>query len=166
MSFLRPSWLRWGRYWLPAIFWMGLIFFLSSQTEADMPHYPDGKWDWFLKKLAHMAEYGILTLLVWRAISGSIGDQAKRRYIWVTPIICAIYAASDEYHQSFIAGRRSSVLDVVIDTLGILLTFGGMSALLRWRAKHPSWFQVYPWLDHFLNGFLPLRPAVQDNISE
>jgi VanZ family protein len=166
MSLLAGFWVRWGRYWLPVVAWMGLIFLVSSRPKADMFHHPDGNLDWILKKLAHLAEYAILTLLVWRAVSGGTGERTKRWVPWVIPAICIAYAASDEYHQSFVPGRRSSAGDVLIDTFGILLALGGMSALLWWRAKHPSRFRVYAWLDGFLDGFPPLRAVSHHNPPE
>ncbi len=165
-AFLRSFWRCWGRYWLPVVFWMGVIFLVSARTKADMPYYPDDILDWPLKKSAHLLEYGVLTLLLWWAISGSMGDRAKGWAFWVIPIVCVAYAASDEYHQSFVAGRGSSVFDVLIDTVGILLALGGMSIVLSWRAKHPSWFRARLRLDRFLGGFLPLRPVAQSNTSE
>ena len=165
-AFLRSFWLCWGRYWLPVVFWMGVIFFISAQTKSDMPHCPNDILDWPLKKLAHLMEYGVLTLLLWWAISGSLGDRARWWHVWVIPTVCVAYAALDEYHQSFVAGRGSSMSDVLIDTLGILLTLGGMSIILSWRAKYPSWFRVRPWLDRFLGGFLPFRPVAQNNTPE
>jgi VanZ family protein len=41
------------------------------------------------------------------------------------------YAASDELHQHFVAGRHSSPIDLAIDTAGIAL---GLLAWLRVRA--------------------------------
>ena len=52
-AFLRSFWWCWGRYWLPVIFWMGVIFFISAQAKSDMPHYPNDILDWPLKKLAN-----------------------------------------------------------------------------------------------------------------
>lgn len=33
-------------------------------------------------------------------------------------IICIIFAGTDEYHQTFVAGRTGQLLDVIIDTAG------------------------------------------------
>ncbi|MGZ8783093.1 MAG: VanZ family protein [Gaiellaceae bacterium] len=37
------------------------------------------------------------------------------------------YAVTDEFHQSFVAGRRGTPLDVLIDAVGVAL------GLLAWR---------------------------------
>lgn len=72
-----------------------------------------------------MIEYGILFFLVWRAISKSFGQKiSKVGIFWISLIFCIIYAASDEYHQSFVTGRSSRVFDVGFDTLGMFLSWG------------------------------------------
>jgi len=170
MKLDRPFWQCVVTYWLPVFLWMALIFFMSSQPKANMPHHPNNLLDWPLKKSAHILEYGILAILVWRATSSSTGTTAKRSQaklqFWLIPLICVLYAATDEYHQAFVNGRSSSVLDVFIDGLGVSIALAGISLILRWRAKRPSQFFVHPWLDHFFDGFLPLRPMAQDNVSE
>ena len=39
----------------------------------------------------------------------------------MTIVIGILYAASDEFHQSFSPGRTPKVTDVYIDTLGVIL---------------------------------------------
>lgn len=152
--------------WLLVILWMALIFILSSQPKASMPHYPNGMLDWGIKKSAHMIEYGILAILFWRAVSGCAGATVRRSQVWLVPLFCLVYAATDEYHQSFVPGRSSSVWDVLVDGLGTLLTLTIVSLLLKLRARHLSGFFVHPWLTRFLDGFSPLRPVVQENLPE
>jgi len=48
--------------------------------------------------------------------------------------VCFIYAASDEYHQSFVFGRAGVIGDVLIDAVGIL----GAGLCLRSKAKESS----------------------------
>jgi VanZ family protein len=152
--------------WLPVLLWMALIFFLSSQTKAKMPHHPIDLVDWPLKKMAHMLEYAVLAVLVWRAISNSAGANTKRAQVWLIPLLCLAYAATDEYHQAFVSGRSSSALDVLIDALGVTLALVATSFVIRWRANRPSRTFVHPWLDRFFDGFLPLRPVAQEDVSE
>ena len=166
MERLSEFWRRWGARWLPAILWMAVIFFLSARTKAEMPHYPNDFVDWPVKKMGHMIEYGILTLLVWRATSGTIGLQAGRWHAWIIAAICTLYAALDEYHQSFVAGRGSSAADVAIDALGMALTMVGTSALLGFRTRRPESFSRLGWLNRFLDGLLPIRPVAQDDLPE
>ncbi len=71
-----------------------------------------------VRKLAHMAEYGVLGILVsiacdaWR-------PSAVRSFIAM--LICLAYAVSDELHQTFVDGRSGEIKDVVIDLCGALI---------------------------------------------
>lgn len=117
-------------YWLPALLWMGLIFYLSSQP--DLPRHPDNLTDTVLKKMMHVAEYGILACLFWRALSNakSAGDKP----IALSLALSLLYALSDEYHQSLVPGRDSSMVDIGIDAVGPLL-FLTLLKLLRERRR-------------------------------
>jgi VanZ family protein len=94
--------------WLPVLAWAGLIFALSS-----MPHLGTdlGTWDLVLRKLAHAAEYAVLGALLARAI-GSLP---------VAALAGVAYAVTDEWHQTFVAGRDGSVRDVLVDAAGVVL---------------------------------------------
>ena len=45
---------------------------------------------------------------------------SKIRQAIITIIWGIIYASTDEFHQTFIAGRNGSVLDVLLDTSGVI----------------------------------------------
>lgn len=100
------------------ILWMGVIFYLSSQP--DLKSGFESQTDFILRKLAHITEYGILTFLAWRAISDG-GVKNNKRYLIAAIIFSAFYAISDEYHQLFVYGRVGSPVDVIIDSVGILI---------------------------------------------
>jgi VanZ family protein len=145
--------------------WAGVIFWWSGQTKTSMPQAADDIVDFTVKKTAHMAEYGILAVLVWRGCSRALVGRAGR-HPWAILSLCALYAASDEFHQRFTAGRESSPRDVLIDIVGAGLGLVIVSALLAQRRCNPLWFRRFPWLDRFLNGLLPLRLAPQDDAAE
>ena len=95
--------------------WAALIFYLSS-----IPHLKtDLKCDYILRKIAHVVEYFIFTFLLYRAFKGSFNMSASKLFIYPA-ILSFLYAASDEFHQSFVPGRGPSVRDVLIDTIGIV----------------------------------------------
>ena len=48
-------------------------------------------------------------------------------------IVCALYAASDEFHQCFSDGRGPSPIDVMIDTVGASIALLLRTAALRLR---------------------------------
>lgn len=79
--------------------------------------------DWNLRKGAHVTEYAILAILAYRAVA--FGSPAFRnRNVFLPFTLCVLYAASDEYHQSFEPTRGAAAADVVFDT------FGGVVGLL------------------------------------
>lgn len=107
---------RFFKNWLPVFLWAGLIFFLSSQPDLKLE--AAGGFDFFLRKLAHMTEFGVLFLLIHRAFLAQSFNKKTAALIAV--LFSVLYAISDEHHQSFVIGRVASLVDVGIDTLGIL----------------------------------------------
>jgi VanZ family protein len=101
--------------WLPPLALMALIFFFSAQ-----PNLSTGLgWiDHVGRKLVHASEYGLLCVLWWRALRTV---TASRTALGAAFAIAVVYACSDEYHQRFVAGRSSSWVDVLIDSLGAAL---------------------------------------------
>jgi VanZ family protein len=110
---------------LPPLAWMGGIFILSAQSQ--LPQAPDPLLNILLKKLAHALAYGILAWLYLRGLAPKGGSDRLRL---LALVLAVAYAASDEFHQSFVPGRHPSLVDVSIDGVG------AMTALLlqrRWR---------------------------------
>ncbi len=71
-----------------------------------------------VRKLAHMTEYFLLAV----SVSFPLYVYGVRG-LWLPLLaggICIGFAALDEYHQSFVAGRGPSKKDVGIDSIGIL----------------------------------------------
>lgn len=81
-----------------------------------------GGWDLVLRKLAHTAEYAILGALLVRALGRP----------WPAVVLGALYAVSDEVHQSFVRGRHGAWYDVLIDTAGVTI---GMLLWQRTRRR-------------------------------
>ena len=94
----------------PPLLLMGGIFFLSAQPDLNSGL---GTWDTVLRKLAHMAEFGLLWFLWWRALG--YGNRL------VPALIAIAYAITDELHQTTVEGRVGSPVDVLIDTAGVAL---------------------------------------------
>jgi VanZ family protein len=106
--------------WLPVVVWMGVIFAFSSIPSLNSGL---GTWDYVLRKGAHMTEYAVLACLLARA-TGSLA--------WAFGLTVA-YAATDEFHQTFVRGRHGSPVDVGIDAVGALI------GLALWRSKLSAW---------------------------
>jgi len=92
---------------------MALIFLLSAQPDLSTGL---GTWDLILRKLAHASAYAALTLLWLRAL----GPLTGKALPWAVTI-AFLFAVSDEYHQTFVAGRHGSPVDVAIDSIGIVI---------------------------------------------
>jgi VanZ family protein len=100
--------------WCPALLWMGLIFFLSSRST--LPGMDKPLLDILLKKTGHFVAYGILAWLYFRALPGN--KAAMSRKLWIAWGLVAIYALSDEIHQSFVPRRHPAFTDWLIDMVG------------------------------------------------
>jgi hypothetical protein len=90
---------------------MALIFWLSAQPELSTDL---GLIDLILRKIAHMAVFGTLAVLWWWALR-----PLTPRALGMAVAIAALYAISDEYHQTFVEGRNGTPVDVAIDWVGI-----------------------------------------------
>ena len=114
--------------WLPPLVLMALIFFFSDQPNL---HTNLGLIDFVGRKIVHFMEYALLAWLWCRAFTGS-GALALRTSAVVSVLLASAYAASDEYHQTFVPGRAGTVRDWLIDTAG---AFVGAAVWLRRRAE-------------------------------
>jgi VanZ family protein len=132
-----------GRY-LPLIIWLGFIFFASTDEFSAnntsriieplvLWFFPEASAEtlalvhFFTRKAAHFTEYFILGLFAARAFYQSSNQFLSRRWLMVSLLLVALYALGDEYHQSFVPSRTSSIFDSMIDI------FGGLTALLVFR---------------------------------
>lgn len=147
---------------LPALAMMTLIFSFSAQTGTDSSQLSykvsykivetGGRLldreldDWQIdacaqriegpvRKVAHMTEYFILAITV--TLPFYVYGLRGFPLLLVAGIICVGFACTDEYHQSFVAGRAPSVRDVCIDSIGVF--FGIMLVrIVCWTVLAPS----------------------------
>lgn len=126
--------MAWLKRWWPALAWALVISFLSTDwfTSDNTSSFIVPFLHWLLpraspqtlrlvhhiiRKCAHLTEYFILSLLIFRGIrAGQKGWHL--RWALVTVLIVAGYAALDEFHQSFVPGRTAAVTDALIDISG------------------------------------------------
>jgi len=99
---------------VPPLLMMGLIFVLSGQPSDNVDR---AWWDVGMRKLAHVTEYAVLTLLWWRALHG-LGLRAA---LPAAVAISLLYACTDELHQTFVDGRHGTPVDVAVDSIGIAI---------------------------------------------
>lgn len=98
-------------YFIPAMAWAGLIFFLSSRHSLPSL-YPFEGFD----KIVHASFYGVLAGLL---LFGARGPWGRRAFAWAA--VASAYGVTDELHQSFVAGRSCDVFDWLADTVGALV---------------------------------------------
>jgi VanZ family protein len=134
------------KYWLPVVAWMLVIFCASgdlmsaehtSRFIGPFLHWlaPDisdaaiASIQLLVRKCAHLTGYAILAALLYRAVCR--GRYLLGRAAALAFLIAALYAALDEFHQSFVPSRTGTPRDVVIDCIGaaiglaLCLIFGG-----------------------------------------
>lgn len=142
-------------YWLPVAVMMLLIFLASgsSASFSKSRHYLEPIIRWFVpditeqgirgviavvRKSAHVGEYAVLSFLVWRALRKPHRND-QRPWTWKEPAVvllgAALYAITDEWHQSFVPNRQGAVADVFIDLSGAALAMVWVWLAHRRRVK-------------------------------
>jgi VanZ family protein len=114
--------------WAPPLVLMAAIFAASAQPDLSSGL---GVWDTVLRKLVHVAEYGLLAFLWWRPLRRLVPGRAA---VALAVAVTLTYAASDEYHQSFVEGRHGTPVDVAIDAVGMALA---AALIMRARGTRP-----------------------------
>ena len=105
---------------LPALLMM-LAIFLFSARPGDI--VPMSFWKQVLFKAGHVVGYAMLGMSYWRAFGFNCRKQ------WIAWLLAVLYAVTDEYHQSFVPYRHSTIFDVLVyDNLGALISL--------WLAGH------------------------------
>ena len=137
--------LRRGMAWALCIGWMAFIFLMSAMPgdvsgaqsgtvvrillavhdailgPSEMSAQAISVLETLVRKAAHMAEYAVLALLFCHALRVS----GARHPACLALAMSLAYAATDEFHQSFVGGRGPSSVDVMIDTTGAALALMG-----------------------------------------
>jgi VanZ family protein len=142
---------RFARYTLPLIIWMGFIFFMSGDRgsaqntrplmqsilrrvapvlAAQLTQAQVDRIDFNIRKTAHVTEYCLLALLAYRAARAD-SKHFRSRHVLFSLALGVGYAASDEWHQSFIPSRWGVASDVVYDSLGVMIG----TVLSQWREQ-------------------------------
>jgi len=143
------------RYWLPVLLWLALIWSFSSEMGSSRrtsrfigpilrwlhPQISDaaiGKVQLVIRKGAHVTEYAVLALLIWRALRRT-ANRDSRPWNWSVAAaafaIALACALSDEWRQSFVRDRQGQISDVAIDGTGACLGLLGAWAFGRQRGK-------------------------------
>lgn len=139
--------------WLPVALWMAVLFLASTEAGSSRrtsrllvpllrwlaPNLPQATLDAVqlgVRKAGHAVGYAILAGLLWsaRRASSAAHPAAWRwsdaRFVFA---VATLYAATDEWHQTFTATRQGSVADVLLDAVGAAFGLGALWLWSRWR---------------------------------
>ena len=98
--------------WFMVAAYAALIFILSSLSNPSPVHIPD---IFMADKLIHFIEYAILGFLLFSAL---YEGMALKRAAFFAVVLAALYGATDEFHQYFVADRDSDLFDLLADSVG------------------------------------------------
>lgn len=112
--------------WAPVALWMSLIYGLSAQSHLPTPEH---RWlDVVIEKSAHAFEFGVLTLLLLRALPTD--PSSRRRSLIFAVCVACVYALTDEFHQRYVPGRSADWTDILADWSGVVTV-----AVLWWQVQ-------------------------------
>ncbi len=127
------------KYWLPLLIWLCLIFVgstnLMSAEQTSRFLVPFLRWlkpdisfetlafiHFLIRKLGHVMEYAILAMLLWRGLYRGMNLRMKMSILFLLAwLAAAIFAVTDEFHQSFVPSRTASPIDMMIDICGAMI---------------------------------------------
>ncbi len=104
--------------WLPVLVWASVIFYFSSQPQKHVSEFFLA--DFLVKKAAHVGEFAILFVLIYRATGKKIP---------LSFLLTILYAASDEFHQTFVPGRTPKLYDII----GFDITGANIASYALWK---------------------------------
>lgn len=119
------------KLWAPVFFWAIVIFWFSS---LEFPPGPPSVANFIVKKTAHVVEYAVFFVLLYRAFVNTASWVGKKAAV-ISFLLCVLYAISDEYHQSFTAGRTATYKDVGFDAAGAAI---GWFLIWKYLAGAPA----------------------------
>ncbi len=115
------------KYWFPVLLYCCIIFGASSIPNVRFPDSVPTS-----DKFLHMFEYSILAVLFARAVRHSSKTQWAL-LIWANAVFfVAFYGITDEFHQSFVHGRASDLVDLLADISGGSI---GAALYLLWKQR-------------------------------
>ena len=160
------------KYWVPVLLWLAVIFSASADKSSGqrssriiapivrflVPNISQKNLDTIVhsvRKTAHMTEYAVLALLLFRALA-KVGRGVPAepsavpvgRSVLAEPppsfplraaaiafALSALYAMTDEFHQTFVPSREGQTTDVIIDSFGAAAGLFALWLVGRWRKR-------------------------------
>jgi VanZ family protein len=113
---------------IPVIIFSIAIFYFSHQSRPPeaLPKFEHSD------KLIHFIAYFIYGLSLQLAL---LCIKNKTKFILSTVLIGSLYAASDEFHQSFISGREADIFDWYADCAGIIFSLSLIKLFFKFKER-------------------------------
>lgn len=109
------------------------LFLNRKLTNKEKEEYTS-KYVVYVRKTAHFTLYFLLGLFYISFLKEF--DLNNKKLLLYTVIFVFIYACSDEIHQLFIPGRSGEILDVLIDTIGVITSSSIYTKFILRRRLH------------------------------
>lgn len=119
---------RTSRFLLPVLRWLA----------PDLPAATLEKVQFGVRKTGHAVGYALLAAFIWRARRmhhGESGNNWRRADAAFAFGIATLFAATDEWHQTFTATRQGAVADVALDATGAAIGLVLIWLWGRWRRQ-------------------------------
>ena len=101
--------------WTVTLTYIILITILSHQPADDISEVSHNIKN--VDKLFHFIEFSILGFLIFGSLS--LNSKEFDQILSLSIKIGILFSCLDEYHQSFVDGRDSSLADLIFDILGV-----------------------------------------------
>jgi len=141
------------KYWVPVILGMIFIYWMSTESLSSrstfriidqilhflVPSLSPKEIvmiNGVIRKLAHVFEYMMLGILLFRAFRAGSYERRWWRWAGYSLGVVVLYAMIDEFHQLHVAMRTASLFDVGYDTLGGIL--GQLLSIIYYDRKRPE----------------------------
>jgi len=138
--------------WLPTLLWLCVLAMFSTDTFSaehtggvlmkilhalfgNISAHRFHQIHFFIRKAAHFGSYGLLgafAFFSWRATLPAL-PRWTFRWSALALLLVLVAACLDEFHQSFVASRGSSLRDVGLDFVGAIFFQGAIAFWASWR---------------------------------
>jgi VanZ family protein len=125
-------------WWVPVVIWAAVIFYMSTRTfgagfsnrllshildflHLQVSHHAFHLLATGFRKLGHFTEYAIFAIFLYHALGDDHRSAWNPRKALACILLGGLYSLTDEFHQRFVPGRGSSIVDSGFDTIGATL---------------------------------------------
>jgi len=141
------------KYWVPVILVMIVIYWMSTEAFSSrrtlsiigqiirffapsLSRKEIIMISGVIRKLAHVIEYMVLGILLFRAFRAGSYERLWRRWGGYSLAAVVLYGMIDEFHQLHVPMRTASLIDVGYDTLGGFI--GQCISIVYYDRKQPE----------------------------